>query len=55
MQIIKNQDILKRQSSNYIKGELSNVAMAIQNSPILVDYYPINADLSPTLSGFKNV
>lgn len=55
MQIINNQDILKRQSENYIKGELSNVAAAIQNAPILVDYYPINADLSPTISGFKNV
>lgn len=55
MRIIKQQNVLQRQSENYIKGELSNVAMVLQTPQILCTYYSIDADLSPTMTGFKNV
>lgn len=55
MRIVKPNDILQRQSENYIKGELSNIASVVQVSQILVDYYSIDADASPTVTGFKNV
>lgn len=55
MRIITQQNVLKRQSENYIKGELSNVAMVLQTPQLLCTYYSIDADLSPTMTGFKNV
>lgn len=55
MRIIKNQDILQRQTENYIKGELSNVASVVQTSQFLCTYYSIDADASTTLPGMKNV
>lgn len=55
MQILKNQTILQRQSENYIKGELSNVATVIQSPQILVTYFPINVDATTTITGLKNV
>lgn len=55
MRIIKNQQILQRQSDNYIKNELSNVALAIQAPQILVDWWDIDPDLSQTHVGFKNM
>lgn len=55
MKIIKSQQILQRQSENYVKGELSNVASVLQVPQILVTYYSIDADSSPTMPGFKNV
>ena len=55
MLIMKNQNILQRQSENYIKGELSNVASAIQTQMILVDYYSLNPDKSSLLDGFRSI
>ena len=55
MRIIKNQQILQRQSDNYIKNELSNVATAIQASQVLVDWWDIDPDLSQTHGGLKNM
>lgn len=55
MRILQNQNILQRQSDNYIRGELSNVSMVVQSPQLLVDWYDIDPDLSPTMVGFKNV
>jgi len=55
MRIIKNQQILQRQSDNFIKSELSNVATAIQISQVLVDWWDIDPDISQTHGGFKNM
>lgn len=55
MRIIQNSGILGRQSENYIRGELSNVAMVIQSPQILTTYYSINADASTLVGGFKNI
>lgn len=55
MRILKNQTILQRQSENYIKNELSNVAAVIQSPQIFVEYYAIDPDLSTTLTGLKNI
>ena len=55
MQIIKNQNILQKQSQNYIKSELSNVAMVLQTPQLLTDYFSIDADASVLVPGFKNV
>lgn len=55
MRIIKNQQILQRQSENYIRGELSNVAAVVQAPQIFTTYYPIDPDLSPTTAGLRGV
>lgn len=55
MRIIKNQAILKQQSENYIRGELSNVASVIATPQVMVEYFPINVDASTTLPGTKNI
>lgn len=55
MRILKNQNILQRQSENYIKGELSNVASAIQTQMILVEYFSLNPDKSSLLDGLKSI
>lgn len=55
MHIIKNQTILQRQSENYIKGELSNVASVLQTPQILTEYFTIDVDASTTMTGFNNV
>ena len=55
MRILQNNQILKKQSENYIRGELSNVAMVIQTPQVLSTYYSINADASTLVGGFKNV
>ena len=55
MRVLKNQSIVQRQSDNYIRGELSNVAAAISTPQIIVRYYSINADASTTLNGLRNV
>lgn len=55
MRVLKNQSILQKQSDNYIRGELSNVAAAISTPQIITRYYSINADASTTLNGLHNV
>lgn len=55
MKILKQQNILNRQSENYIAGELSNVAMVLQTPQLFVEYFSIDVDASPTVDGFKNV
>lgn len=55
MKIIQQQNILQRQSENYIANELSNVATVLQTPQLFVDYFSIDADMSPTVGGFKNV
>lgn len=55
MRILKNQTILKTQSENYIKGELSNIASVVQAPQILAELYVIDPDQTMTLAGFKNV
>ena len=55
MNILHNEVILKRQSENYIKGELSNVAAVIAAPQILVDYFSIDADASTTTTGLKTI
>lgn len=55
MRILKNDPILKKQSENYIRGELSNVAMVVQTPQIMSTYYSINADASTLVGGFKNI
>ena len=55
LRILQNNTLLQRQSENYIKGELSNVAMVIQSGTVLVDYYSIDADSSTTVTGTNNV
>ena len=55
MRILQNQDILKRQTDNYIRGELSNVAAAVQAPTILVDYYQVDLDRTTLLKGMRNV
>lgn len=55
MRVLKNQSILQRQSENYIKGELSNVATVVQSPQLLTEYFSIDPDLSPTMEGFRNV
>ena len=55
MNILHNEVILKRQSENYIKGELSNVAAVIAAPQILVDYFSIDADASTTTNGLKTI
>lgn len=55
MRIMKNQSILQKQSDNYIRGELSNVAAAISTPQIIVRYYRIDANLSTTMTGLHNV
>lgn len=55
MRIIKNQSILQRQSDNYIKNELSNVATVVQAPQMLCTYYSIDPDASVTLNGLKNI
>lgn len=53
--IIKNQSFLQRQSDKYIRGELSNVAAVVQSTEIMLDYFSIDVDASPTIDGFKNI
>ena len=55
MRILQNQDILKRQTDNYIRGELSNVAAAVQAPTILVDYYQVDLDKTTLIKGMRNV
>ena len=55
MKIISQQDIIHRQSENYIANELSNVATVIQTPQLFVDYFSVDADLSTTIGGFKNI
>lgn len=55
MRILQNNQILKKQSENYIHGELSNVAMVIQTPQVLSTYYSIDADASTLVGGFKNI
>ena len=55
MKIISQQDIIHRQSENYIANELSNVATVIQTPQLFVDYFSIDADLSTTIGGFRNI
>ena len=55
MRIIANQDILQRQSDNYIRGELSNIAAVVQSPQIMVDYFSIDPDDSTTVNGLKNI
>lgn len=55
MQILKNQSLLNRFSDLYIKGELSNVATVLQTPQILVDYFHIDPDATPTMSGLRNI
>lgn len=55
MKIIQQQNILQRQSQNYIANELSNVATVLQTPQLFVDYFSIDADSSPTVPGLKNV
>ena len=51
MKILKQQNILNRQSENYIAGELSNVAMVLQTPQLFVEYFSIDVDASPTVDG----
>ena len=55
MKILKNQNLLERQSENLIRGELSNVAAVIQTPQVLTEYYSVDADSSTTVTGFKNI
>ena len=55
MQILKNQTILKKQSENYIVGELSNIAAVVQAPQILVTYYAVDPDLTITMNGLKDI
>lgn len=55
MQIIRNQNIINRQSENYVNMELSNAASVLQVPQIMTDYFSIDADQSTTISGFDNV
>lgn len=55
MEIIKNQTMIQRQSETIIKSELSNTAMVLQTPTILTEYFSVNADMSVTSPGFKNV
>lgn len=55
MRIIKNQDIIERQSQNIIKSEMSNIAMVLQVDQVLVNYFSIDADLSVRMNGSKAV
>lgn len=55
MKILKNQNLLERQSENLIRGELSNVAAVIQTPQVLVEYYSVDPDSSTTVRGFKNI
>ena len=54
MRIIKNEGLLKRQTDNFIRGELSNVAAAVQTPVILVDYYQVDLDRTTLLKGYRN-
>lgn len=55
MRILKNEPVLQKQSENYIRGELSNVAMVIQTPQVMTTYYSINADASTLVGGFENI
>lgn len=55
MQLINNQGLLNRFSDNYIRGELSNIASVIQAPQQLVDYFHIDADMTPTMTGLRNI
>lgn len=55
MKILRNQNLLEKQSDNIIQGELSNVAMVLQNPQFLTEYFSIDADASTTITGFKNI
>jgi len=55
MRVIGQQNILQRQSVNYIAGELSNVAAVVQTPQIFADYFSIDQDASPRMDGFKNI
>lgn len=55
MKIVHNQNIITRQTDNYIQLELSNIASAVQTQAVLVDYYQIDVDHSVLTPGMKNV
>ena len=55
MKIISQQDIIQRQSDNYIANELSNAATVLQTPQLFVDYFSVDADLSTTIGGFRNI
>ena len=54
MRILKNNEIVEKQKSNLIIGELSNLAMVVQAQQVLVDYYSIDADVSERVHGLRN-
>ncbi len=55
MRILKNQDIIERQSQNIIKAEMSNISMVLQTQQVLVDYFSIDAESSERMDGLKDV
>lgn len=55
MRIIKNNDIIERQSQNIIKAEMSNIAMVLQVEQVLTDYFSIDPDISVRMPGSKAV
>lgn len=55
MKIISQQDIIQRQSDNYIANELSNAATVLQTPQLFVDYFSVDADLSTNIGGFRNI
>ena len=55
MRILKNQNFIQRQSDNYIKAELSNVAAVISSPQVITRYFQIDTDASTTVNGLKNI
>lgn len=55
MRILRNTEVINRQSSNLMLGELSNMALVLQNQLVIVDYYSIDALSSELVNGFKNI
>lgn len=55
MKIISQQDIIQRQSENYIANEISNAATVLQTPQLFVDYFSVDADTSTTIGGFRNI
>lgn len=55
MRILKNQNFIQRQSDNYIKAEMSNVAAVISSPQVITRYFQIDTDASTTVNGLKNI
>ena len=55
MRIIQNQPMLERLSQNIVDNEMANISMVLQTPTLLTTWYSVDANMSETLPGWKNI